>query len=134
MRDRSKMKRWLFTTLYRVSLGWKRHENRFPHFEICSVEKDLPTLTPEMADELDGEMVMDTALDIEEHYRAPLVLYYLQGLSYREIAEVLEVPMGTVMSRLSRGKDLLRQRLTGRLAKARNKTIPLKQNRPNPLP
>lgn len=115
LRDASKVKTWLFTTLYRVFLGWKRHENRFPHFDICSVQEQLPALTPESADAADSETVMDEALAIEEHYRAPLVLYYLQGLSYREIAQTLDLPIGTVMSRLSRGKDLIRRRLAIRL-------------------
>jgi RNA polymerase sigma-70 factor, ECF subfamily len=114
LRDRSRVKSWLFTTLYRIFLGWKRHERRFQHFEILSVESELPPLTPEIASELDGEAVMDGALDLEEHFRVPLVLFYLQCLSYREIAEMLEIPVGTVMSRLSRGKALLRQRLIGR--------------------
>jgi len=112
LRDQSRVKSWLFTTLYRIFLGWKRRERRFQHVELFSVENELPSLTPEMASELDGEMIMDGALDLEEHFRVPLVLFYLQCLSYREIAEMLEVPIGTVMSRLSRGKALLRQRLT----------------------
>jgi len=111
LRDRSRIKSWLFTTLYRIFLGWKRREQRFPHIEIMSIENELPPLNPEMADELDGETAMHGALDLEEHFRVPLVLYYLQCLSYREISEVLAVPIGTVMSRLSRGKDLLRQRM-----------------------
>ena len=118
LRDRSKVKSWLFTTLYRIFLGWKRRESRFPHIEVSAAEDELPTLTPGIADELDGEMAMDAALDLEEHFRVPLVLHYLQCLTYREIAEVLNVPIGTVMSRLSRGKDLLRQRLMVRKLKA----------------
>lgn len=117
LRDRSRVKSWLFTTMYRIFLGRKRREQRFPHIEVLSVEHELPTLTPEIANEMDGEAVMDSALELDEHFRAPLVLYYLQCLSYREIAEVLKVPIGTVMSRLSRGKDLLRQRLMVRKIK-----------------
>lgn len=117
LRDRSKVKSWLFTTLYRIFLGWKRRESRFPHIEVLSAEDELPPLTPEIADELDAETAMDTALDLEEHFRVPLVLHYLQCLSYREIAAMLNVPIGTVMSRLARGKDLLRQRLMVRKLK-----------------
>lgn len=114
LRDRAKVKTWLFTTLYRVFTGWRRHATRFQHLEIVSVEHELPAVTPGIADEVDGESVMETALELEERFRAPLVLYYLQSLSYREIAQVLDVPIGTVMSRLSRGKDILRQRMAGR--------------------
>ena len=121
LRDRDKVKTWLFTTLYRIFLGWKRHENRFPHVEIASAQDELPPLTPDIAGEIDSEMVMETALELEEHFRAPLVLHYLQCLTYREIAEVLKMPVGTVMSRLSRGKDILRQRLSGR--KERNDAL-----------
>lgn len=111
LRDQNKVKSWLCTTLYRTFLGWKRRESRFPHLDVLSVEDELPPLTPEIGDQLDGEAAMDAALELEEHFRVPLVLHYLQCLSYREIAEMLNVPVGTVMSRLSRGKDLLRQRL-----------------------
>jgi RNA polymerase sigma-70 factor (ECF subfamily) len=117
LRDRTRIKSWLFTTLYRIFLGWKRRESRFPHVDVYSVENELPPMTPEIGDEMDGETVMDTAMDLAEHFRVPLVLYYLQCLTYREIAEVLDVSIGTVMSRLSRGKDILRQRLMVRKTK-----------------
>ena len=131
LRDKAKVKTWMFTTLYRIFLGWKRHENRFPHIEIYSIECGLPPLTPNMAEQVDSQMVMDAALDIDERYRTPLALYYLQGLSYREIADVLDVPIGTVMSRLSRGKDLLRQWLARRASGYANKSaILLHRQRP----
>jgi RNA polymerase sigma-70 factor (ECF subfamily) len=111
LRDKSRIKAWLFTTVYRIFLGWKRHENRFPHVEIVAAEHELPVFSPSMANTIDGEAVMASLLELDEQFRAPLVLYYLQSLTYREIAGVLDLPIGTVMSRLSRGKSLLRARL-----------------------
>ena len=54
---------------------------------------------------------MAAMTQVDEVYRAPLVLFYLDELSYKEIADVLDVPIGTVMSRLARGKAQLRDRL-----------------------
>ena len=114
LRDHAKVKSWLFTTLYRVFLGWKRHEKRFPHFDLAVTEHELPALTPETVDKLDSAVVTDALNEMDEHHRTPLVLFYLQSLSYREIAEMLEIPVGTVMSRLSRGKAVLRDLVTAR--------------------
>lgn len=55
--------------------------------------------------------------ELPPEFREPLVLRELEGLSYKEIAAILEIPMGTVMSRLARARDYLRERLT---AMARN--------------
>src|ERR1700751_5596788 len=49
---------------------------------------------------------------LDERHRLPLVLFYFQELSYREIAEALELPLGTVMSRLSRARQLLHESLS----------------------
>jgi RNA polymerase sigma-70 factor, ECF subfamily len=117
LRDPTKIKAWLFTTLYRVFLGQKRHSTRFPHETISSVERELPALTPEMVNQMDGLLVMEALLEIDEHHRTPLTLFYLQNLSYREIAEILDVPIGTVMSRLSRSKVALRDHLAARAAR-----------------
>jgi len=48
---------------------------------------------------------------LKEKYRAPLAMFYLEELSYKEMAEVLGLPIGTIMSRMSRGKEILRRRL-----------------------
>ncbi|MGH7956737.1 MAG: RNA polymerase sigma factor, partial [Opitutaceae bacterium] len=132
LRDSTKVKSWLFTTLYRVFLGWKRREKRFPHLDLATVEHELPMLTPEIVNKMDGDVVMEALLEIDEHHRTPLVLFYLQSLSYREIAEMLEVPVGTVMSRLSRAKAALRAIVTARAAgSSPSNVIPLPANRTN---
>jgi RNA polymerase sigma-70 factor (ECF subfamily) len=126
LRDRTKVKSWLFTTLYRVFLGRKRHEKRFPHLEFSALEPELPGLTGDVVDKLDGATVMEALQEIDEHHRTPLMLFYLQDLSYREIAELLDVPIGTVMSRLARAKAILRAAVTARTAGApESNVIPL---------
>jgi len=129
LRDPSKVKSWLFTTLYRVFLGWKDRQARLPHFEISSVEGELPIITPEHVDVLRDEAIRDALLELEEHYRSPLVLFYMNDHSYEEIAGILGVPIGTVMSRLSRAKGLLRERLVARASgvERENKILPFER-------
>lgn len=111
IRDARKVKSWLFTTLYRQFLGRRRHATRFPETHIESADWELPTITPQHADALDGSLVVAALQQLEEKYRAPLAMFYLEELSYKEMAEVLGLPIGTIMSRMSRGKEILRRRL-----------------------
>ena len=115
VRDPGRVKSWLFTTAYRIFLGWKERQTRLPHLDLVSVENELPPLQPEQVDRLEAEAVRDPLLSLEEHYRVALMLYYYGEHSYREIAEILDVPLGTVMSRLARGKSLLREKLAGQV-------------------
>ncbi len=69
--------------------------------------------------DLFGEAEVKEAVeDLAEHYRLPVLLADVEGFSYKEIAEILDVPIGTVMSRLHRGRKQLQNRLY-EFAKAR---------------
>lgn len=120
LRDRSKAKSWLFTTLYHEFLSRRRREVRFPKVEIEHVREEEMSIWPNV-NALDSTTVLEALCDVEEPFRAPLTLFYLEQFSYQEIAAVLEVPIGTVMSRLSRGKALLRQRLLSKEENLGNK-------------
>jgi RNA polymerase sigma-70 factor (ECF subfamily) len=111
LRDESKVKSWLFTTLYREFISQRRRETRWPKQELSEVEHELPCALPESVDCLEASQVMDSLQALDETFRAPLTLFYLQEHSYEEISQILEIPIGTVMSRLSRGKQKLQQAL-----------------------
>lgn len=111
LRDTSKVKTWLFTTLHREFLKTRRRQTRFPHQDLDTVEHELPTIAPTIVDRLDAVEVLETLGQVNELYQAPVALFYLEDLSYKEIAEVLEVPIGTVQSRIARGKAQLQQML-----------------------
>lgn len=126
LRDPTKVKAWLSTTIYRIFLTEKRHEGRFPHLALSSVEHELPAPHASAVEQLDAAFVREALLEIEEHHRTPLTLFYLQNLSYREISDLLDVPVGTVMSRLSRAKTALRNRVTaGRSGREDDNVVPI---------
>ena len=111
LRDVTKAKSWLFTSLHREFLGTRRRENRFPHFDVADCEQELAEVASLPASQLDAAAVLSGLAQVDEIFRAPLALFYLDDLSYVEIAEVLQIPIGTVMSRLARGKTRLRRLL-----------------------
>jgi RNA polymerase sigma-70 factor (ECF subfamily) len=128
LRDRSKAKSWLFTTLYREFLGRRRHELRFSKVEFEEIPEEEMSILPNV-NALDSGAVLQALNEVEEPFRAALTLFYLEQFSYQEIAEMLEVPIGTVMSRLSRGKTLLRQRLLSKEEVLGNKVVTFQSNR-----
>jgi len=116
LREGSKVKTWLFTTLYREFLQKQRRQTRFPHLELAQADDELPTVSPTVAADLDSRVALDALGQLDETFRAPLALFYLEEYSYKEIAEILEIPLGTVKSRLARGVAQLQQLLTPRAA------------------
>jgi len=113
LRDPSKVKSWLFTTLHREFLETRRRQTRFPHFELSQVDAELPTIAPARVNQLDAAQVLQALGQIDDVYQAPLALFYLEDYAYKEIAEILSVPIGTVKSRIARGIAQLQKVLGG---------------------
>ncbi|MDD5199470.1 MAG: RNA polymerase sigma factor [Terrimicrobiaceae bacterium] len=113
LREQRSAKSWLFTTLHRLFLQACRHQTRFPEIELTEAQGELPDASVDPAAKLDSEAVLKALEELDPGHRAPLALYYLEDYSYREIAGILEVPLGTVQSRISRGKARLLEKLTG---------------------
>jgi RNA polymerase sigma-70 factor (ECF subfamily) len=109
LRELSKAKSWLFTTLYREFLRGRRRDQKSSFLEdLPPGEKDPAAEDVDRVAKIDAAAVMVALQTVDEAFRAPLTLFYIEDMSYQEIAEALEVPIGTVMSRLSRGKSQLR--------------------------
>ena len=111
LRDESKVKTWLFTTLHRQFLQSRRRQARFPHEELEAVETQLPVISPTAARQIDGRQIVAALQRVDPVYRAPLALFYLEDTAYKDIAEILEIPMGTVKSRIARGIGQLQRLL-----------------------
>ena len=108
IKDRRKVKSWLFSVLRNEFTDGLRKKGRYPHVEI------LPSDEGEVAEEApsrqaDWSVAMGALQELPETFREPLALYFLEGYTYQEIADVLKIPTGTVMSRLSRGKSRLKE-------------------------
>lgn len=112
LRDRSRVKGWLFTTLHRCFLQARRRQTRFPHCEIDEVNAQLPSIQPTEGKRLDSARVLDALAAMDEMFRAPLGLFYLEDYAYKDIAQILGIPLGTVKSRIARGISQL-QKLLG---------------------
>lgn len=124
LREFQKVKTWLFTTLHRQFLESRRRQTRFPHQDLEAAECELPTIPPETISQLDGAKVLAALARVEEHFQAPVALFYLQDYSYKEIAEILGLPLGTVKSRISRGIGQLQKMLARDLPPRNHPTQP----------
>lgn len=119
-------KSWLFTICRNVFLRQQERGKR--HDEILSeqasddpdrLSRENPVFAASKDSDPEGdffrEIVDDDVLEaideLPEDYRMAVVLSDLEGMAYREIADMLEIPVGTVKSRLFRGRRILQQRL-----------------------
>ncbi len=108
IRDQTRIKSWLFSVVHRAYIDQYRHDSKFPKAAIDAVPEPAQAQSHSPGDGNDAEVVLQALQSLEDHFRAPLTLYYFNNFSYREIAETLDIPIGTVMSRLRRAKDQLR--------------------------
>ncbi len=111
LREAGNAKRWLLTTLHREFLQQRRRQQRFTEEPLEDAKEQVYNISD--ISRTDLQTMLDCLNEIHENYRAALVLYYLEDLPYKEIAEVLEIPVGTVQSRIARGKSQLGRLLNG---------------------
>jgi RNA polymerase sigma-70 factor (ECF subfamily) len=109
LQDVSKAKSWLFTTLHRCFLNSRRRSTRFPHLEIEEAEAELPNVEPDLVSHLDAQEALQLLSQVDEQFQAAVALFYLEDYSYNEIASILEIPLGTVKSRIARGLAQLKE-------------------------
>lgn len=100
-----KEKSWLMT----VTANQCRDMLRAKYREELPLTEDISYMPPQESD------VLRAVMELEEIYRLPIHLHYYEGYSIKEIAAVLRIRPGTVGSRLSRGREMLKQRLGGEL-------------------
>jgi RNA polymerase sigma-70 factor (ECF subfamily) len=114
LRDGSKLRAWLFGIARRTLMDRLRDQYASARAVDLDVDiniNEIPTATA--ADDIDDLDALERALEqLPVLEREAVTLFYLQELSLNEIAETLKIPVGTVKSRLFRGRRLLRQRLT----------------------
>jgi RNA polymerase sigma-70 factor, ECF subfamily len=130
VREAGSVRSWLFTVLRN---GYLKNRRRTLPLTAGTLGLDLDTVLDKntvaaRADEspIDPEQLQRTLNELADEFKLVLLLFYFEERSYREIAEILQVPPGTVMSRLSRAKAHLRSKLfsTDREATHAGKVVP----------
>lgn len=117
VREAERASAWLFAVLRSCFLKSRRKPQ--PQSLSASGDEQFPLdqLAVQPADGeatdawLDREALQLALTELPDEFRIIVLMFYFEELSYKEIAEQLEIPIGTVMSRLSRGKAYLRRRL-----------------------
>ncbi len=112
LRNVESAKGWLFAILRNSFL--KDRQRQRPVSE-ATLQLDIDSIPAEIPDEveIDSERLQEAINELPENFRVVLVMFYFEECSYREIAESLGLPIGTVMSRLARAKGHLQARLFG---------------------
>jgi RNA polymerase sigma-70 factor (ECF subfamily) len=110
LRDPERAKAWLFRILRNAYLHRVRDARRHRSVPLDAVG-DLPERPPEEPPDIEPARLQEALDDLDEVFRTPLILFHFEEFSYADIAEQMGIPIGTVMSRIARGRAYLRTRL-----------------------
>jgi len=133
LRDEKKCRSWLFMILRSHFLKEKRQMVKRPYLDdgsgyLKNITDGSAKTLPEKYEEKVNRKEVHQALDVlPEKFKSPLILYYMEEMTYQEISEYLDIPIGTVMSRLARGKKYMKNELMNRANghSVLNKIIPI---------
>ena len=119
VRNGKRLRPWLFAILHNLHVDMVRHQaKRGPTFPL-EEDGQLQTKAPGPDSRLDARAVLDEIDRLPQEQRDAVILIGVEELSYAEAAEVLAIPVGTLMSRLHRGREKLRENL----GKTRNEPV-----------
>jgi RNA polymerase sigma-70 factor (ECF subfamily) len=111
LRDPSRARAWLLAVVRSCFLKSVRRPRPAPAQNFDLNIDEVADRTPAVA-AVDGEALKAALGQLPDEFRLVLLMFYFEELSYHEIADQLQLPIGTVMSRLSRAKNHLRKKLT----------------------
>ena len=116
-RPQSSLRNWLYRIAVNSAIDMLRRDKRILSGEIedLNLRDSEPGPEAKVASAERTELVQGAVLTLPDASRAVLVLREFEGLSYQEISESLEIPIGTVMSRLNYARKLLREELEVKL-------------------
>jgi RNA polymerase sigma-70 factor, ECF subfamily len=112
LREPDKAKGWLFRILRNAYLHRIRDQKREKLVAWDSVPEVAGNPDADQLPEVDSAELQKALASLDETFRTPVILYYFEDFSYRDIAEQMDLPIGTVMSRLARAKAHLKAKLS----------------------
>lgn len=112
-KDEQSLRAWLFSILYRQFIDGERRRKRYLNILAFFTGEETSGHSTESMAIADDTLALFATLPTD--YRAILLLVSVEGLSYKEAAATLDIPLGTVMSRLSRARKLLHEKLEGKV-------------------
>jgi RNA polymerase sigma-70 factor (ECF subfamily) len=109
LRDHSHAKGWLCAILRNHYLKNVRHTGGRMLLSLDRIPEPSESIHTDQP--IDSDALQTAINEMPEEFRTPIILFYFEEFTYQEIADQMEVPLGTVMSRLARAKAHLRRRL-----------------------
>jgi len=113
---------WILTIVRNTCYTWLQQNRALQVTD--SIDDKLDEIEPDLADpevlmlrSVDSQIVRQALGDLPVEFREVVVLREMEGLTYKEIADIVDVPIGTVMSRLARGRKRLQTLLASRIGK-----------------
>jgi len=104
---------WLFKILFHVASHHRRKVFRFKQADITDdMVAETIAYEPGPLPNLQDEEVLEALDKVPQNYRTVILLADVQEFSYKEVADIMQIPIGTVMSRLNRGRKILRGALS----------------------
>jgi RNA polymerase sigma-70 factor, ECF subfamily len=121
-RDAEALRAWLFTILYRQFLDRRRRSRRYAA-ALEHLQSEEEAKQPSVEREVVAQSALEALQRLPVEQRSLLLWISVEGLSYQQVADILDVPIGTVMSRLSRAREAFRSLCEGETAKAKLRLV-----------